>query len=131
MVSAKLDASGELIWTRNINKSEVTQNDAAYASYSSYTLGNDTYFFISTASENPQQLSNERIIFRQGYSRNRNVFLIKLDVQGNMSYEKVIDDKDARLPLMVSIPFTDKKDNSMLFYAKRGSKKQLVKVSFK
>lgn len=131
MVSAKLDASGELIWTRNINKSEVTQNDAAYASYSSYTLGNDTYFFISTASENPQQLSNERIVFRQGYSRNRNVFLIKLDVQGNMSYEKVIDDKDARLPLMVSIPFTDKKDKSMLFYAKRGSKKQLVKVSFK
>ncbi len=131
MVSAKLNVSGDLIWTRNINKSEVTQNDAAYASYSSYTLGNDTYFFISTASENPQQLSNERIIFRQGYSRNRNVFLIKLDAQGNMSYEKFIDDKDARLPLMVSLPYTNKQDNSMLFYAKRGSKKQLVKVSFK
>ncbi|MEJ1221623.1 hypothetical protein [Sediminicola sp. 1XM1-17] len=130
MVSAKLNVSGDLIWTRNINKSEVTQNDAAYASYSTYTLGNDTYFFISTASENPQQLSNQRIIFKQGYSRNRNVFLIKLDAKGDMSYEKVIDDKDARLPLMVSLPFTDKADNSMLFYAKRGTKKQLVKVSF-
>lgn len=131
IVSAKLNDTGDLIWTRNINKSEVTQNDAAYASYSTYTLDNDTYFFISSASENPQQLSNERIIFRQGYSRNRNVFLIKLDAQGNMGYEKIIDSKDARLPLMVSLPYTDKQDKSMLFYAKRGTKKQLVKVSFK
>jgi hypothetical protein len=131
IVSAKLDASGEMIWARNINKSEVTQNDAAYASYSSITLGDNTYFFISTATENPQQLGNDRLIFRQGYSRNRNVFLIKLDAQGNMGYEKVIDDQEARLPLMVSIPLQDPLEQSMLFYAKRGSKKQLVKVHFK
>tara|TARA_R110002020_G_scaffold122487_6_gene277925 strand:- start:49119 stop:50675 length:1557 start_codon:yes stop_codon:yes gene_type:complete len=130
IVSAKLDASGEMRWVRNINKSEVTQNDAAYASYSSLTLGDKTYFFISTASENPQQLGNDRIIFRQGYSRNRNVFLIELDAEGNMHYEKVLDDQEARLPLMVSIPLHDPKGNNMLFYAKRGSKKQLVRIDF-
>lgn len=129
MISAKLDATGDMVWARNINKSEVTQGDGAYASYSSYTKGNNTYFFISTASDNPQQLSNERIVFKQGLGRNRNVFLIRLDEKGDLSYEKIIDDSEARLPLMVSMPLANTRDNSMLFYAKRGSKKQLVKVS--
>ncbi|MEE9363987.1 MAG: hypothetical protein V3U92_15405 [Cellulophaga sp.] len=131
MVSVKLNESGDMAWARNINKTEVTQGDGAYASYSSLTKGDDTYFFISTAGERPQQLSNKRIIFRQGYSRNRNVFVIKLNSQGDLSYKKMIDDKDARLPLMVSIPFKNNKENSVLFYAKRGSKKQLIKVNIK
>lgn len=130
MVSAKLDASGDLVWTRNINKSEVTQHDEAYVSYSTYIKGEDSYFFISTASEQPEQLGKDRIIFRQGFSRNRNVFLIKLDAKGDMSYEKIIDDKDARLPLMVSKPLIVPEDDTVFFYAKRGNKKQLVKVIF-
>tara|TARA_R110002049_G_scaffold209070_2_gene379649 strand:+ start:3785 stop:5326 length:1542 start_codon:yes stop_codon:yes gene_type:complete len=126
MIGAKLTDEGDLIWVRNINKSEVTQGDGAYASYSTLTKGNDTYFFISTASENPQLLNNERLIFRQGLGRNRNVFVIKLDEKGFITYDKIIDDKEARLPLMVSKPLTNK--NHILFYAKRGSKKQLVEV---
>jgi hypothetical protein len=131
IVSVKLNANGDMDWARNINKSEVTQGDAAYTSYCSYTKGTDTYFFISTATENPQQLSDERIVFKQGLSRNRNVFVIKLDKNGVMNYEKVIDDKEARLPLMVSIPLINTVNDNLLFYAKRGSKKQLLKVDFK
>lgn len=130
IVSVKLNANGDLVWARNINKSEVTQGDAAYTSYSSFTKDNNTYFFISTASENPQQLSDERIVFRQGLSGNRNVFVIKLDPTGRMNYKKVIDSQEARLPLMVSVPLIDKAEDKMLFYAKRGTKKQLVKVDF-
>ena len=129
IVSAKLDATGDMVWARNINKSEVTQGDGAYASYSSYTKGGNTYFFISTASENPQLLGNERLIFRQGLSRNRNVFVIQLDGQGRMDYEKIIDSKEVRLPLMVSQPLIDYGEDHILFYAKRGSKKQLIRVS--
>ncbi len=128
IVSAKLSKSGDMVWARNINKTEVTQGDAAYASYSTYTKGDNSYFFISTSSENPQQLSDERISFKQGFSRNRNVFVIQLDSNGHMSYEKIIDDKEARLPLMVSYPLIDADEDKILFYAKRGSKKQLVKV---
>lgn len=131
IVSAKLAATGDMVWARNINKAEVTQGDGAYASYSSFCKDGKTYFFISTASENPQLLNNERLIFKQGLGRNRNVFAIQLDDQGKMSYEKIIDDKEARLPLMVSQPLKDNKENTMLFYAKRGNKKQLVNVSMR
>ena len=129
IVSAKLNLKGDMVWARNINKSEVTQGDGEYASYSSYTKNDNTYFFISSSSENPQLLNNERIIFKQGMSRNRNVFVIQLDKNGKMSYEKIIDSKEARLPLMVSKPLMDFNDNAVLFYAKRGTKKQLVNVS--
>ncbi|MFS4455182.1 hypothetical protein [Maribacter sp. 2304DJ31-5] len=131
IVSVKLSPSGDLVWARNINKTEVTQGDGAYTSYSAYTKDNDTYFFISTAAENPQQLSAERIMFKQGLSRNRNIFLIKLDENGRMNYEKVIDNTDARLPLMVSRPLVDTLNDELLFYAKKGSKKQLVQVAVK
>ncbi|MBC2838371.1 hypothetical protein [Robiginitalea sp. SC105] len=128
IVSVRLDPSGKLVWARNINKTEVTQGDGAYASYSAYTKGGSTYFFICTAAESPQLLNNERLIFRQGLSRNRNVFLIRLDPQGQITWEKIIDQAEARLPLMVSKPLVDDSDDRLFFYAKRGSKKQLVSV---
>ncbi|WP_088340122.1 hypothetical protein [Robiginitalea sediminis] len=128
IVSVKLDPQGGLVWARNINKTEVTQNDGAYASYSAYTKNGNTYFFISTASDNPQLLNNERLIFRQGLGRNRNVFLIRLDPAGKLSYEKIIDQEEARLPLMVSKPLVLESDDTLYFYAKRGTKKQLVSV---
>lgn len=131
IVSAKLDVNGELLWTRNINKAEVTQGDGAYASYSSYSKDGNTYFFICTSSENPQLINGERLIFKQGLSRNRNVFLISLDKSGTLDYEKVIGDEEARLPLMVSKPLIDSTEDQLLFYAKRGNKKQLVEVVFK
>ncbi|NKI31041.1 hypothetical protein [Croceivirga thetidis] len=130
IVSAKLNAAGDMEWVRNINKLEVTQGDGAYASYSSFFNNGKTYFFICTASENPQLLGNERIVFKQGLGRNRNVFTISLDENGKLDYEKIIDAKDARLPLMVSKPFVNKNEGQLLFYAKQGNKKQLVEVEF-
>jgi hypothetical protein len=54
-----------------------------------------------------------------------------LDENGAMDYEKIIDQQEARLPLMVSKPLKDEMEDKMLFYAKRGGRKQLVKVDFK
>ncbi len=130
IVSARLDAEGTMLWARNINKTEVTQGDGAYASYSSYIKDGKTYFFICTATEKPQLINNDRLIFKQGMGRNRNVFTIVLDENGQIDYEKIIDGREARLPLMVSKPLIDKAEDQMLFYAKHGNKKQLVTVEF-
>lgn len=128
IVCAKLNADGDMVWARNINKTEVTQGDEAYASYSAYGKGDNMYFFINSG-ENPQKLGNDRIVFKQGYSRTPNMFVIKLDGNGDMAYKKLIDDKEVRLPIMVSRPLIDKSSDQLMFYAKRGSKKQLVKIS--
>jgi hypothetical protein len=129
IVCAKMDSNGEMLWARNINKAEVTQGDEAYASYTAFGQGNDMYFFINSG-EHPQKIGKDRILFKQGFSRNPNVFVIKADTNGDLSYKKLIDDKEVRLPVMVSRPFIDKKDHELLFYAKRGNKKQLINVAF-
>jgi len=129
IVCAKLSSDGTLKWARNINKTEVTLGDEAYASYSAYGHGEDMYFFINSG-ENPQKLASERMMFKQGYSRNPNLFVIKMDASGKLSHKKLIDDKEVRLPIMVSRPLLDTKNESLLFYAKRGTKKQLVRVGF-
>ena len=54
--------------------------------------------------------------------------MIRLDPEGALSYEKIIDSDQARLPLMVSIPYVDARHDRLLFYAKHGSRKQLVSV---
>ncbi|MGB6152386.1 MAG: hypothetical protein WBG48_10365 [Pricia sp.] len=130
IVVAKLDASGDMVWARNINKSEVTQGDASYASYSAYGDGDNMYFFINSG-ENPQRMSKERIMFKQGYGRTPNMFVIKVDADGELSHKKLVDDKDVRLPIMVSRPLVNKTTDHLLFYAKRGSRKQLIQVSVK
>ena len=127
IVCAKLNSSGDMVWARNINKSEVTRGDEAYASYTAYGKDDEMYFFINSG-ENPQTISKNRIMFKQGYSKNPNMFVIKVDATGNLSYQKLIDDKEVRLPIMVSRPLINKKADQLFFYAKRGSKKQLVKV---
>ncbi|HET8737503.1 MAG TPA: hypothetical protein VFM69_12990 [Pricia sp.] len=128
IVLAKLNASGEMEWARNINKTEVTQGDASYASYTAYGLGDAMYFFINSG-EHPQKISKERLLFKQGYSRNPNLFVIKVDRNGDLSHKKLVDDKELRLPIMVSRPLVDRTSNQLTFYAKRGSRKQLVQVS--
>jgi hypothetical protein len=130
IVLAKLDAGGNMAWARNINKAEVTQGDASYASYTAYGQGENMYFFINSG-ENPQKMSKERILFKQGYSRNPNMFVIKVDGEGDLSYKKLVDDKELRLPIMVSRPLIDKASYTLLFYAKRGNRKQLVRVTVK
>ena len=131
ILCAKLDRDGELLWARNINKTEVTQGDGAYASYSSYTKDGNTYFFICTGNEAPQLISQNRLLFKQGLNKNRNVFTIKLDQSGQISYEKIIDNSEARLPFMVSKPLVNRDTDMLHFYAKRGSKKQLVSVAIR
>ncbi len=128
IVCAKLNASGTMEWARNINKAEVTEGDEAYASYTAYGQGEDMYFFINSG-ENPQKLGKDRIIFKQGYSRNPNLFVIRIDASGNLSHQKLIDDKEVRLPIMVSRPLINPASDQLLFYAKRGTKKQLIQVS--
>jgi len=129
IVCAKLNAAGNMLWARNINKAEVTQGDEAYASYTAYGHGDDMYFFINSG-ENPKKLGKDRIIFKQGYSRNPNLFVIKIDEEGNLSHQKLIDDKEIRLPIMVSRPLVHRASNTLVFYAKRGTKKQLINVKF-
>ncbi len=129
IVCAKLSPQGDMIWARNINKTEVTQGDGAYVSYSTYVKDGSTYLFLASAAEEPQVLPGDRIFFKQGYSDTRNLFVIRISTNGTLSYEKILNGKELRLPIMISIPLIDLSKDALTFYAKRGSKKQLLALT--
>jgi hypothetical protein len=128
IVCAKLTSDGTLDWARNINKTEMTKGDEAYVSYTSLTNNNNTCFFINSG-EKPQQISNNRLMFKESYTRTPDLFLVQLNNAGNLSYKKVLEEDDASAPLMVSRALVNSIKNEVYFLARRGSKKQLFKVS--
>jgi len=128
IVCAKLNKEGDMEWARNINKAESTIGDDAYVSYTSIFENDRNCFFIN-AGAIPQKISKNRILFKKGYSRSPNVYMIDIDKQGEMTYKEVVNNKDFRYPVMVSKGVQTKKDHTVYFFAKRGNKKQLLKVA--
>ena len=127
IVCVKLNAQGKMVWARNINKAESTEGDEAYVSYVSASNAKMNCFFINSGAV-PQKISKDRILFKKGYSRSPNLYRIDIDDTGEMQYVQVVNNKAVRLPLMVSKGTISKDQKSIFFLARRGNKKQLVKV---
>lgn len=126
IVSAKINSSGEIAWARNINKRQATQGDESYISYTSTLRGDDTYFFINTG-EKVKKLSNDRIQFGQTSTKRSNMNIIRINQNGDIDYQEILDDKDNEVPFMVSNGAIT--NNSVFFIGRKGKKKQILKVS--
>lgn len=129
IVSAKLSSSGDLIWARNINKkqSKSSEDNDSYVSYSSILKGNTTYFFIN-AGEKIKKLKNDRIEFGQVQKNKSNLNIIRINASGDFDYEEILDDENTSVPFMVSKGVQINED-SILFLGRKGTTKQLLKVS--
>lgn len=126
IVSAKLNASGSIVWARNINKRQATSGDMSFISYTSTVKDNDAYFFINTG-EKVKKLSNDRIQFGQTTTKKSNLNIIRINEDGNFDYKEVLDDKDNEVPFMVSDGVNS--GNSTFFLGRKGRKKQILKIT--
>jgi hypothetical protein len=126
IVSAKINTSGDIVWARNINKRQATSGDESFISYTSTLKGDDTYFFINTG-EKVKKLRNDRIQFGQTSTKKSNLNVIRINPNGDFDYQEILDDKDSEVPFMVSDGAIT--GNSVFFIGRRGSKKQLLKVT--
>lgn len=128
IVSVKLDLSGNLIWSRNINKAQYysAENGNSFVSFTSVYLNNQVYFFIN-AKEKIKNLDNGRIEFRGTRESVFNLNLIKIVENGDYDFQKILDHEENEVPFMVSRGV--KSGNSVFFLGKKGAKKQLLKVS--
>ena len=123
IVSVKVSAKGDLIWARNINKRQTDNSSFSLASYTSVlNETNDVFFFIN-AKEKIREISNNRIQFK-GIG---NVNLIRINQNGDFNYQKILDDDENEVPFMVSNGI--KSGNSVFFLGRKGSNKQLLKVT--
>jgi hypothetical protein len=126
IVSARLNAKGEIVWARNINKRQATSGDGSYISYTSTAKDNNAYFFINTG-EKVKKLSNDRIQFGQTSTKHSNLNVIRVNQNGDFDYAEVLDDKDNEVPFMVSDGAIS--GNSVFFLGQKGKKKQILKLT--
>lgn len=128
IVSAKLSSDGDLIWARNINKNQaVSDEDDSFISYSSMIKDNETYFFINTG-EKIKKLKNDRIEFGQVRKNKSNLNVIRINTNGDFDYKEILDNENSPVPFMVSKGAVIEA-NSILFLGRKGSTKQLLKVT--
>lgn len=130
IVSVKMSADGELLWARNINKKQSTaSNPIDYLSFSSTVIGDDTYIFIN-CSDRIRSLSNDRIEFRQSKAKNSNLYAIKIDKEGNYTFENILSHKDSEVAYCVKQGIHTSLDGKeMVFIGSRKSKKQFLKIN--
>lgn len=128
IVSIKLDEKGNLIWARNINKTQTeTIENISFISNTSTLINSKVLFFIN-ASEKIKNLDNSRIEFRDTRKNKYNLNLVRVNENGDSDYQKILDDEENEVPFMVANGI--KSGNSVFFLGRKGIKKQLLKVSF-
>ncbi|UPT71977.1 MAG: hypothetical protein M0D53_06730 [Flavobacterium sp. JAD_PAG50586_2] len=127
IVIAKLNADGNLAWARNINKKQATiDDDNSFISFTSTINKGKNYIFINTK-DKIKKLKNDRIEFGQIRKNKSNLNIIQVDANGNFEYKEILDDEENAVPFMVAKGVII--DNSVYFLGRRGSEKQLLKVT--
>jgi hypothetical protein len=127
VASFKLNAKGELLWARNINKNQTrSDEDNFYISYSSLVKNDATYLFIN-ASDKIRKLKDDRIEFGQVSKDKSNLNLIKINSSGEWDYQEILEADENAMPFMVSKGIVI--DNSVYFLGRKGKDKQLLKIT--
>lgn len=124
IMSLRLNKDGGLKWARNINK---RQTGFSNSSYTSITIGEDSYFFIN-CSDNIKKINADRIAFKQTKAKKSNLYVIKINQEGNFNFKKLIDDKDSKVYYKVNNGNVNLDNQTVILLGKRKKKSRILKL---
>jgi len=124
IISVRMDKDGSLKWARNINKK---QTGFATSSYTSVPVGGDSYFFIN-CSDNIKKLSDDRIAFTQTKAKKSNLYMIKVNEDGNYDFKKLIDDKESKVYYKVNNGVVNENNQTVILIGKRKKNTRILKL---
>lgn len=130
IIAAKLDPSGELIWSRNINKTQTSSDVISpYQSYaSSYYDGK--LFFLINGDDDIRKMKNDRIRFPSAAVKKMNLYAIEIDSEGEFNYENILPEDDADVAFGVAEAVIMLNGKQIILQGRRRSKKQIAKLEF-
>ncbi|MFL9844084.1 hypothetical protein [Flavobacterium rhizosphaerae] len=129
IITGKIDDSGNLLWSRNINKSEELPKDQPYLySYASVIKGDKTYYFVN-ASTNLDRLDDTRVSFEKNKQKHSSFYIICIDANGNMEYKPVLDYDKGDMFYKASYGHVAQQTGEIYFLGYSQGKRQLLKVT--
>jgi hypothetical protein len=126
IISLKMNKDGDLKWARNINK---RQTGYSNSSYTSIPVGEDSYFFIN-CSDNIKKISADRIAFKQTKAKKSNLYMIKINQDGNFDFKKLIDNKESKVYYKVNNGNVNLNNQTVILTGKRKKKTRILKLKF-
>ncbi len=126
IMSLRINKGGNLIWARNINK---RQTGLETSSYTSIPVGEESYFFIN-CSDNIKKLSADRISFKDTRAKKSNLYMIRINKNGEFDFEKLIDDKESKVYYLVKNGRINLDKQTVVFTGTRKKKSRILKIKF-
>jgi len=124
IMSLRMNSEGDLKWARNINKRQV---GFLNSSYTSIPVGEDSYFFIN-CSDNIKKLSGDRISFKHTKAKKSNLYMIKINKDGNFDFKKLIDDKESKVYYKVNNGNVNLNNQTVILTGKRKKNTRILKL---
>jgi hypothetical protein len=125
IVSLRMKEDGTLVWARNINKKQTFDNGKE--SFSSFMSNDKNYIFIN-ASDQVRQLSNNRPFFKQERGNATNMYVIILDADGNIKFQKIIDGDVEQMPYAVARGVLTAKGDGLILIGRNFKDKRIIKI---
>ena len=124
IISVRLNTEGDFVWARNINKRQIGYNNS---SYTSLAVDEDSYFFIN-CSDKISKLSADRISFKHTKAKKSNLYVIRINQEGNIDFKKLIDDKDSKVYYKVNNGNTNPDNKTVVLIGKRKKNSRILKL---
>ena len=129
IISTKIDASGKLLWARNINKAQISSSPVLNTESYTSSFVNDKAYLILNGAANVKKIKNDRIQFKDAKSKKKNLYAIEIDTDGDFEYKIIQTDKQLAVPIFVSDGVLVNNGEEMIFLGRRKKEKQLLKLS--
>ena len=134
---SKLNDEGNFEWNKKIRKYQVSQNDNGYFSSFAFHYDDDNLYFLfndtkKNYTEAGEPLPEGSKLNRTNFGKKNNVTsIVTINIEeGNDKKEQLFGKSDIGTIAVPKIHYSDKEDNKLYFYTKRGKTERLGQISF-
>ncbi|MFP9097629.1 hypothetical protein ACLI09_01125 [Flavobacterium sp. RHBU_24] len=127
IICTKVDASGNVVWVKDVEKEQSSGdiNDARL-SYTPLYKNNILSLFINVSKDiKLNDAGNPRF---RGNNNKSDLTVLNISSDGNLKYEKLVDDESSIGPYMTARGITV--PGSIFFLGRKGAEKQMLEISY-
>lgn len=124
----KINSDGKLAWSRLINKLHVCNGDYSFVSLFSFMKNDYNYLIFNSGKViTEDKYSKDRPYFRQTFGYTQDLVALKVDNNGNYTYEKIFD--YTKNEVMCEIKDAKLINNDFIFLGSKRNENQFLKYT--